>query len=140
EPIAHTHTGPQTACESPDSSLCQFLEQKQWVVDLEEYERERTLYGEMELPAWLHAFPRAWLVLPLLLQGRLFGFVVLQEARSPVTLNWEVRDLLKIAGTQAASYLAQQEADSALMLARQFDSFNRLSTFVVHDLKNLVAQ
>jgi putative PEP-CTERM system histidine kinase len=48
--------------------------------------------------------------------------------------------LLKIAGSQAASYLAQQEADSALMLARQFDSFNRLSTFVVHDLKNLVAQ
>eukprot|EP01041_Mallomonas_annulata_P024896 gene24896-45804_t len=28
----------------------------------------------------------------------------------------------------------------ALMVARQFESFNRMSTFVVHDLKNLVAQ
>jgi hypothetical protein len=26
------------------------------------------------------------------------------------------------------------------MVARQFESFNRMSTFVVHDLKNLVAQ
>jgi putative PEP-CTERM system histidine kinase len=95
---------------------------------------------EVALPDWLLAFPRAWLVVPLLLQGRLVAFVVLQEARSAVKLNWEVLDLLKVAGTQAASYLAQQEADNALMLARQFDSFNRLSTFVVHDLKNLVAQ
>lgn len=28
----------------------------------------------------------------------------------------------------------------ALMVARQFESFNRMSTFVVHDLKNLVSQ
>ena len=26
------------------------------------------------------------------------------------------------------------------MVARQFESFNRMSTFVVHDLKNLVSQ
>jgi putative PEP-CTERM system histidine kinase len=65
---------------------------------------------------------------------------VLQQSRSPVNLNWEVIDLLKIAGVQAASYLAQQEAASALLVARQFESFNRMSTFVVHDLKNLVSQ
>jgi putative PEP-CTERM system histidine kinase len=57
-----------------------------------------------------------------------------------VQLNWEVLDLLKIAGSQAASYLAQNESTNALMVARQFGSFNRMSTFVVHDLKNLVAQ
>jgi hypothetical protein len=51
-----------------------------------------------------------------------------------------VIDLLKIAGSQAASYLAQQETANALMVARQFESFNRMSTFVVHDLKNLVSQ
>ncbi|HEY1150898.1 MAG TPA: XrtA/PEP-CTERM system histidine kinase PrsK [Pseudoduganella sp.] len=140
EAAAQWHVSPQKAVEQADSPLCQFLEQKQWLIDLDEYQRDHSLYDDIALPAWLHAFPRAWLLVPLLLQGRLFGFVVLQEARSAVNLNWEVRDLLKIAGTQAASYLSQQEADSALMLARQFDSFNRLSTFVVHDLKNLVAQ
>ncbi|WBS03216.1 PEP-CTERM system histidine kinase PrsK [Pseudoduganella sp. SL102] len=135
EPAAHWHTAPPTAIEPSDSPFCRFIEQKQWVVDLDE-----RVTGEPVLPQWLRAFPRAWLVVPLMLHGRLLGFTVLQQPRIPVALNWEVLDLLKVAGTQAASYLAQQEADNALMLARQFDSFNRLSTFVVHDLKNLVAQ
>jgi putative PEP-CTERM system histidine kinase len=34
----------------------------------------------------------------------------------------------------------QAEASDALARAKQFESFNKLSAFVVHDLKNLVAQ
>jgi putative PEP-CTERM system histidine kinase len=75
-----------------------------------------------------------------MMQGKLSGFMLLMQPRSRVVLNWEVIDLLKIAGNQAASYLAQQDAANALMVARQFESFNRMSTFVVHDLKNLVSQ
>ena len=118
----------------------QYLEEKQWVVDLHEYEASPDKYDHVELPGWLRRFPRGWLAVPLILHGRLLGFVLLLEPRSTITLNWEVIDLLKIAGSQAASYLAQQEAATALMLARQFESFNRMSTFVVHDLKNLVSQ
>lgn len=137
EPVASWHVQAQQASEAADSPFCQLMESKQWLVDVPSH----VLHDpEVPLPAWLQAFPKAWLVVPLLLQGRLAGFVVLMASRSEVKLNWEVLDLLKIAGTQAASYLAQQEADNALMLASQFDSFNRLSTFVVHDLKNLVAQ
>jgi len=51
-----------------------------------------------------------------------------------------VRDLLKAAGRAAAVYLAQLRATEALLEARKFDAFNRMSAFVVHDLKNLVAQ
>jgi putative PEP-CTERM system histidine kinase len=137
EPAASWHMAPQQASEAADSPFCRLMENKQWLVEVAAHDLHDP---EVALPDWLLAFPRAWLVVPLLLQGRLVAFVVLQEARSAVKLNWEVLDLLKVAGTQAASYLAQQEADNALMLARQFDSFNRLSTFVVHDLKNLVAQ
>ena len=36
--------------------------------------------------------------------------------------------------------MAQYEAANALMVARQFESFNRMSTFIVHDLKNLIFQ
>jgi len=137
EPLASWHMQAQQASEPADSAFCQLMESKQWLVEVAAHDLHDP---EVPLPAWLQAFPKAWLVVPLLLQGRLAGFVVLMASRSEVKLNWEVLDLLKIAGTQAASYLAQQEADNALMLARQFDSFNRLSTFVVHDLKNLVAQ
>jgi putative PEP-CTERM system histidine kinase len=51
-----------------------------------------------------------------------------------------VRDLLKTAARQAASYIAQIESAKALLIARQFESFNRMSAFVVHDLKNVIAQ
>ena len=51
-----------------------------------------------------------------------------------------MHDLLKTAGRQAASFLGQMQATEALLEARKFDAFNRMSAFVVHDLKNLVAQ
>jgi putative PEP-CTERM system histidine kinase len=137
EPLASWHVQAQQASEPADSAFCQLMESKQWLVEVGAHHVHNP---EVPLPDWLLAFSKAWLVVPLLLQGRLAGFVVLMASRSEVKLNWEVLDLLKIAGSQAASYLAQQEADNALMLAHQFDSFNRLSTFVVHDLKNLVAQ
>ncbi|GGC96972.1 XrtA/PEP-CTERM system histidine kinase PrsK [Undibacterium terreum] len=126
--------------EPVNSSFCKFLQDKQWVIDLQDCQIHPDKYDGLETPEWLLNVVRAWLVLPLVFQGRLFGFILLEQARSRLELNWEVLDLLKIAGSQAASYLAQQESANALMVARQFESFNRMSTFMVHDLKNLVAQ
>jgi hypothetical protein len=79
-------------------------------------------------------------VVPLKDREVLLGFLVLTRSRSIASVNWEDCDLLKTVGRQAASYLALFEATDALASARQFEAFNRLSAFVVHDLKNLVAQ
>jgi putative PEP-CTERM system histidine kinase len=79
-------------------------------------------------------------VVPLILHEQMLGFVVLARSKGRLNLNWEVSDILRTAGQQAASYLAQLEAAKALLVARQFESFNRMSAFVVHDLKNLIAQ
>ncbi|MDD5403100.1 MAG: PEP-CTERM system histidine kinase PrsK [Sulfuricella sp.] len=140
ELVAHWNMPLAKGAEPANSPFCQFMENRQWVIDLQEYDAKPEKYGAIAMPQWLRATPRAWLVVPLIQQRKLFGFVVLAQPRSRIRLNWEVSDLLKIAGKQAASYLAQQEADHALMVARQFESFNRMSTFVVHDLKNLVSQ
>jgi putative PEP-CTERM system histidine kinase len=70
----------------------------------------------------------------------MMGFVVLARSRGKVTVNWEVSDLLRTAGRQAATYVAQARSADALARAKQFESFNKMSAFVVHDLKNLVAQ
>jgi putative PEP-CTERM system histidine kinase len=70
----------------------------------------------------------------------MIGFVVLASARTRVEVNWEVSDLLKTAGVQAASFLAQMQATEALLEVRKFDAFNKMSAFVVHDLKNIVTQ
>ena len=140
EPAANRGLPVTAVTETASSPLCQFLQAKQWVIDLEEYALDPEKYDNVVLPAWLLDYPRGWLVVPLIMQDRLFGFVLLVQPRSAIKLNWEVIDLLKIAGNQAASYMAQDEASNALMVARQFESFNRMSTFVVHDLKNLVSQ
>lgn len=139
-PCAHWQAPSAEAGEPAQSPFCQFLESTQWVIDLDEYVASPDKYEGLAVPDWLLDLPRRWLVVPLMLHEKLFGFVVLQRARSPLKLNWEIFDLLEIAGSQAASHLAQEDAANALMVARQFESFNRMSTFVVHDLKNLVAQ
>lgn len=139
-PVARWNMAVTTETLRIDSPMAQFLEKHEWVIDLQEHEAQLEPYENLRIPDWLAAIPNAWLVVPLIHHERLLGFVVLARSRGRIKLNWEVIDLLKTAGRQAASYLAQLEAAQALLVARQFESFNRMSAFVVHDLKNLVAQ
>jgi putative PEP-CTERM system histidine kinase len=120
--------------------MVRFLRQRGWVVSLPELRAHPERYEELEVAAWLEALPSAWLIVPLPTGDELLGFVVLAAPRTPLELNWEVLDLLKTAARQVGTFVAQIEADAALLEARQFDAFNRMSAFVVHDLKNLVAQ
>ena len=127
--------------ERADSDFCRFLDEREWIVNLEERRMAgRARFEDLSLPDWLSQLPDAWLVVPLKSAGSLVGFVVLNSARTRFEVNWEVLDLLKTAQRQAASYLARMQAAEALIESRKFDSFNRMSAFVVHDLKNLVAQ
>ena len=140
-PVASTNLPLPEGIESAASPFIRLLREEHWVIDLVEFQSKPERYdGVSAMPEWLTAIPRAWLVVPLIVQADLFGFIVLYKSRSPVKLNWEVLDILKIAGSQAAGGLAQKQAMSALTIARQFESFNRMSTFVVHDLKNMVSQ
>ncbi|MGB5605740.1 MAG: XrtA/PEP-CTERM system histidine kinase PrsK, partial [Gammaproteobacteria bacterium] len=123
-----------------DSSLVRFLQDREWVINLEEYRTDPDIYSYLELPDWVAQLPRAWLVVPLLDQKRLLGFVVITRPRAELPFNWETRDLLKTVAGQAASHLAQLEAVQALADARQFEGFHRLSAYVLHDIKNLIAQ
>ena len=123
-----------------DSPLVRYLEERAWVINLEEYRYDPELYTPLVLPEWVLELPRAWLLVPLLDQGKLLGMVIIAEPRARAPFNWELRDLLKTAATQAASHLAQMQAVEALAEARQFEGFHRLSAFVLHDIKNLIAQ
>ena len=128
------------AVELEGSPFCRYLDEREWVINLEEFRARPAHYHDLALPRWLSNTADAWLVVPLKSDGVLVGFVVLSVPRTPFEVNWEVLDLLKTAERQAASYLARMQATEALLEASKFDSFNRMSAFVVHDLKNLVAQ
>jgi putative PEP-CTERM system histidine kinase len=126
--------------EPADSSMMQFLADNAWIINLEEYRHLPGRYQHLQLPEWLTTTPNAWLIVPLATATGLVGFVTLTTSRTEIDVNWEVNDLLRTAGRQAANYLAGIQATEALLEARKFDAFNRMSAFVVHDLKNIVTQ
>ena len=126
--------------EAATGSLVPWLRDSGWIIDLDEYRNAPKRYGTLALPGWLLGSGDLWLVVPLTVHDDLLGFVVLARPRAPVPMNWETRDLIKTASRQAAGFLAQMQATEALLEARKFEAFNRMSAFVVHDLKNIVTQ
>jgi len=130
--------------EAGDSTFIRFLTEQQFVISLDEFAADPEMYtrlGPLDIPEWITNNKDAWLVVPLMLQDHLMGIVVL--LRSPAHeryFNWEDSDLLKTAGRQAASHLAQYEAAQALISAKRFEEVNKLSAFIVHDVKNMVSQ
>jgi len=123
-----------------ESSLIRFLAKRDWIIDLQEYRLSPGLYDDLEIPEGILSMKYGWLLIPINFHSDLLGFILLIKPRSPRTINWEDRDLLKTAAQQVGSYLTLIRTTRALLEARQFDAFNRLSAFVVHDLKNLIAQ
>ncbi|HEY5759236.1 MAG TPA: XrtA/PEP-CTERM system histidine kinase PrsK [Steroidobacter sp.] len=120
--------------------LPQFLAGKQWIIDTEEFRRAPDFYGNIVIPAWLLDKEQLRIVSPMLQLDRLVGFVVLYDPPPPFELTYEDRDLLKTLGRHVASHIAQQDADRRLAESRQFEAYNRLTAFMMHDLKNSVAQ
>jgi putative PEP-CTERM system histidine kinase len=131
---------PECSELADDAPLPTFLAQKQWVVDLREYGARPELYGDLSLPDWLNPSGPWRLVVPLLVGDQMLGLLVLRSPPEPFSVNYEDRDLLKTVGRHVAVQIAQRRADEQLTESRQFDAYNRFAAFVMHDLKNSVAQ
>jgi len=124
-----------------DFGFSGLLEQHCLVLAFDEARRGVDHHGEQPLvPAWLIEAEDAWALVPLIHFDRLVGAIVLARPRTLRQLDWEDFDLLRVAGQQLASYLAEQAGQQALMDASRFDEFNRRMAFVMHDIKNLVSQ
>ena len=92
------------------------------------------------VPEWMLAEGQIWALVPLVHFDRLAGAIILTRPVFSRTLDWEDFDLLRVAGRQVASYLAESDTQEALSEARRFDEFNRRFAFIMHDIKNLVSQ
>ena len=123
-----------------DQSLIQFMLKKQWIIDFVEFSNYPKAYDEVDLSQWQAEQNNISLIIPLFRQNDLVAFVVLTKAKVPRQLIWEDHDLLKTVGMQLTNALALSHASDALSRSRQFEAYNRLSAYLVHDLKNLVAQ
>ena len=123
-----------------EDSAIRFLSSKQWVIDLFEYDEDQEAYDQSDFSDWQTKEKNIWLLIPLLRQNQLKAFIVLTKPRAARRLNWEDHDLLRTVGMQFANAFVLSQASEQLSTARQFEAYSRLSAFVIHDLKNLVAQ
>jgi putative PEP-CTERM system histidine kinase len=79
------------------------------------------------------------LAVPLRTQGRLVGVLLVGAEQTNAPYTQEDLDLLTTLGEQAASATATVQLSERLAQARAFEAFNRLSSFIIHDLKNSVS-
>lgn len=96
--------------------------------------------ASVTIPGWLLADEQAWAIVPLQHFERLTGLVVLSRPEIARKLDWEDFDLLRVAGQQLASYMAEHAGQEALNEASRFEEFNRRMAFVMHDIKNISSQ
>jgi putative PEP-CTERM system histidine kinase len=134
-------------CEIPtmrpindDSELVRFLNDRQWVIDLEEKQQYPARYDGLNLDSCLQESDDWWLIVPLYLGKELFGLVWLKKPRVVHKLNFEDHDLLRTVGRHVAMHINQAESDKRLAESKQFGAYNRLAAFLMHDLNNLIAQ
>ncbi len=117
------------------------LEKNPVILDIDAL-REGSAEGgsALPLPGWLARDKTAWAGVPLVHNDRLAGLILLAAPDYRRALDWEDFDLLKTAGRQAASSLAEAHGQQALSQAQRFEEFNRRFAFILHDVKNLVSQ
>lgn len=122
------------------ASLVDHLTASRRVIELDALRGGAAADDAASVPGWMVDEPDAWALVPLIHGEALVGAVLLARPPVPRALDWEDFDLLRVAGRQAASYLAEDEAHRALAQAARFDEFNRRFAFILHDIKNLVSQ
>ena len=123
-----------------DAVLASFLGSKGWIIDVSELGSAPARYEPLRIDDLPESSRDAAFIIPLFHDERLMGFVALAKPRTEFTLNFEDHDLFKTAGQQIASYLAQEQATERLAESMQFEAYNRFTAFVMHDLKNAIAQ
>ena len=80
-------------------------------------------------------------VLPLSRKGDVFGIIViLPDPQQILDFDWEDIDLLGMAGKQISSFVAYQMLAQDNAVKQQFEAYHQFTTFIMHDIKNLIAQ
>ncbi len=133
-------TDARAADISLDDPIVRFIKTEGWLIDVAEYQQDPSRYRDLELPDWVQRDSSAWLLVPLISRQTVLAVILLHKSPSMPALNYEDRDLLKTVGNHIAVHLAQEKSDSLLAEAQQFEAYNRLTAFLMHDLNNLVAQ
>jgi putative PEP-CTERM system histidine kinase len=126
--------------EPTNSPFCRAFIESDWVFVPDTGNNQALSQHNEVLPSWTRNIPDLWLIFPLIVAEELIGFIALTKPVNEEALTWEDLDLLKTIGRQIASYLKRHHQEEQLAERKQFDTYNKLVAFIVHDLNNLIAQ
>lgn len=122
------------------SLILPYIQQKNWLIDMREYINSVQNYPGLIIPYNTALTIDYQAVIPVFEGETLWGLAILNNTQDPIHFNWEIRDYMKVVSMQLGSFISQFEANRSLTENAQFAAFNRTSAFVVHDLKNVLAQ
>jgi putative PEP-CTERM system histidine kinase len=117
-----------------------FCQRQGWIIDVEEYRKTPTVYPGLSLDLSLFDTKSIRIIVPIFIGKAFYGMFILAGKNQVKQLNWEDRDLLFAISKQLGNFVSLHEANDKLAESKQFDAFNRMSAFLVHDLKNVQAQ
>jgi putative PEP-CTERM system histidine kinase len=89
-----------------------------------------------ERPPW---FPQATILLPLTWQGTLAGLMVLAGERTGAPYSGEDIEFLSTVAIQVTAAIVTTRLSESVARAREFEAFHRLTSFVIHDVKNAIS-
>ncbi|WP_019028759.1 XrtA/PEP-CTERM system histidine kinase PrsK [Colwellia piezophila] len=122
------------------ASVETFCQQHGWIIDVREFAKVEHSYPGLTLDTQFCRQKHIDIIIPIFMNKSVYGFFLLAMTEEQGLLNWEDRDLLFSISKQLSNYLSLNEANESLAESKQFDAFNRMSAFLVHDLKNIQAQ
>jgi putative PEP-CTERM system histidine kinase len=121
--------------------LSVFLKSKNWIIDIEELRTQPFIYEELKVNFSRLEAVSFQLVIPIYNGEKFWGMAVMQGSdNTSKKLNWELRDYLTAVNAQVSNFLFHHQAAQELAENSQFAAFTRMSAFIVHDLKNVMAQ
>ncbi len=115
--------------------LVECLSKKDWVLKVPECAAE--LEGSV-----LNVVPGAtvFLVVPLFFDDELIGFILLGEQINPdELLTYEDYDILRLLARHSVATIQSLRLSEQLAVVRELAAIGKVSTFVLHDLKNQVS-
>ena len=123
------------------SEMLTFIQNTRWIVDTQELKHFPERYEGLDTIKQTSKSDANKLLIPLFNQQELWGIVELYtELDNKPFLNWEVRDYISAVTSQISNYVFHYQNAQALAENAQFAAFSRMSAFVLHDLKNVMAQ
>jgi len=117
-----------------------FIQNQEWIIDINEYSEDPLSYPGLFLHSKTWQAANINILVPIFIGKVFYGFFLLANDGEYKKLNWEDRDLLFAVAKQLGNFISLYEANDKLAESKQFDAFNRMSAFLVHDLKNVQAQ